>query len=227
QLYLQAVEAADREGRESTALAAALGNLGALHSRLGQPAEAEAWLARTLDLRRRLLGPRHWLTALTAKDLGVVQEQQGRIAEALGSTATAAAALGNRCGASGSDPPTYVADLCSDLAVLRRRLERATPTRGAPAPPTTDVAGGHWTQLAARDSAAGAREEIRALGLRFPALLGALPSRVERVDLGDRGTWHRVQYGGFTTRAEAVVLCEALAAAGWGDCFVPRPETAP
>lgn len=60
-----------------------MNNLAFLLSREGRYAEAEKLTRETLDLRRRVLGPEHPLTAASVYNLGVIAANRGNRTEAL------------------------------------------------------------------------------------------------------------------------------------------------
>lgn len=93
----------------------------------------------------------------------------------------------------------------------------------APAPQVTALpeakTGGFLVQLAALRAKDGARPAWARLQKAHPALLGDRELAIQRVDLGDRGIFYRVQAGYFADRISARSLCNALKARGQ-DCLV-------
>ena len=88
--------------------------------------------------------------------------------------------------------------------------EPAPPPAPSPLPLAVAVAGGARVQLAAvRSAEAAGAEWARLLRLHDDAL-GALRLVVEQADLGDRGTFFRVQAGPLADRAAAAALCARL-----------------
>ncbi len=81
--------------------------------------------------------------------------------------------------------------------------------------------GGFVVQLAALKAKDGARPAWARLLKAHPALLGDRELTIQRVDLGDRGIFYRVQAGFFADRAGARGLCNALKARGQ-DCLVVK-----
>ncbi len=55
----------------------------------------------------------------------------------------------------------------------------------------------------------------------YPSL-AALPGRVESVEVGERGVWHRVQFGELAGAAEARRLCAVLREQGQACLVVSR-----
>ena len=76
-------------------------------------------------------------------------------------------------------------------------------------------------QLAALKAKDSARPAWARLQKAHPALLGDRELAIQRVDLGDRGIFFRVQAGFFVERAGARDLCNALKARGQ-DCLVVK-----
>ncbi len=81
--------------------------------------------------------------------------------------------------------------------------------------------GGFLVQLAALRAKDGARPAWARLQKAHPALLGDRELAIQRVDLGDRGIFYRIQAGFFADRAGAGDLCNALKARGQ-DCLVVK-----
>ena len=81
--------------------------------------------------------------------------------------------------------------------------------------------GGFVVQLAALRAKDGARPAWARLQKAHPALLGQRELAIQKVDLGDRGIFYRVQAGFFADRAGARGLCTALKARGQ-DCLVVK-----
>jgi len=112
-------------------------------------------------------------------------------------------------------------------------IPAVSPSVPAPAPavasePAPQVAalpdaktGGFVVQLAALKAKAGAAPAWARLQKAHPALLSDRELAIQRVDLGDRGIFYRVQAGFFVERAGASDLCHALKARGQ-DCLVVK-----
>lgn len=98
----------------------------------------------------------------------------------------------------------------------------SAPAASAPrtSAPQTSSSGGFVVQLSSQRTADQARTAFRGLQRRFSVLSSYSPI-VQRADLGARGVFHRLQVGKFSSRSEAISLCENLKAAG-GDCIVSR-----
>ena len=96
---------------------------------------------------------------------------------------------------------------------------------GEPAPQVAALpeakAGDYVVQLAALRVKDSARPAWTQMQKAHPALLGDRELAIQKVDLGDRGIFYRVQAGFFTDRAGASELCNALKARGQ-DCLVVK-----
>jgi len=101
----------------------------------------------------------------------------------------------------------------------------AAPTRTASIPPTVAtppaVAGTHVVQVASQRSEQDALSSFRALQAKYPNVLGKREPLIRRIELGERGTFFRVQVGPFSSAEQANDLCSNLKAAG-GQCIVQR-----
>lgn len=103
--------------------------------------------------------------------------------------------------------------------------ESAPPPPATPTPTDAQVAavppGAYVVQVASMKSREAAEGEWARLRQAFPDLLGERDLVVQSVDLGAKGTFHRVQAGTFTDRAGAEALCTELKAKKQ-DCLVVR-----
>lgn len=97
----------------------------------------------------------------------------------------------------------------------------ATPPKPAEEPQTAAAppAGAYVVQLASLKERAGVEPAWARLQKAFPSLLGDRQLSVQSVDLGNRGTFHRVRAGFFPDRAAADKLCARLKAKKQ-DCLV-------
>jgi hypothetical protein len=94
----------------------------------------------------------------------------------------------------------------------------ATPA-ATPAPDATS--GGYVVQLSAQRSMEQAQSAYAAAQGQFPSVLGSLQPQIQEANLGEKGIYFRVRVGPWTSREEAVGVCESLKAAG-GSCFVTQ-----
>ena len=104
----------------------------------------------------------------------------------------------------------------------------ATPpqTKPAAAPATAPAAPaggkGYFLQLGAGRSAEGAKQEGERIRQRQGDLLGTLSLITPRVDLGERGTFYRIQVGPIADAAQAEHRCNELKRRGVG-CLLVKP----
>ncbi len=102
----------------------------------------------------------------------------------------------------------------------------APPAKPAAAPATSpapaSVGKGYFLQLGAVRSAADAKQGWERLRQRQPDLLGSLSLATPRVDLGERGTFYRIQAGPIADAAQAEHRCNELKRRGIG-CLLVKP----
>jgi cell division septation protein DedD len=91
-----------------------------------------------------------------------------------------------------------------------------------PAPPAPATATGYRLQLGALRSEEAARQEWAKLKKAHGDLLGALNAAWPRADLGERGTYYRIQAGPIGDAAAAEHLCGELKRRNVG-CILVRP----
>ncbi len=92
------------------------------------------------------------------------------------------------------------------------------PTVAARKPPAGDQI--HRAQVASRRERQAAVDVLDALRAAHPEQLASLAARVVRADLGERGVWHRVQLGEYTSASQAQALCRKLTQLGHDGCWV-------
>lgn len=78
-----------------------------------------------------------------------------------------------------------------------------------------------YIQLGSYRNTAGASEDWNRLKKKHPALLGSLEMRTQRVDLGSKGVFNRLQ-AGKVSEAKAKEICETLKSSNPGGCIVVR-----
>jgi len=105
----------------------------------------------------------------------------------------------------------------------------ASPAEAPTAAPATTTqtaavatGGGYFVQLLSVKDQAGAQGAWSRLQGKFPSLLGSASSKIERADLGDRGTFYRLLTGPLPSEAAASKLCGDLKAKGQA-CLVKKP----
>jgi hypothetical protein len=92
------------------------------------------------------------------------------------------------------------------------------------APPETArpaAAGSHVVQVSSQKTEEDAQASFRSLQAKYPTVLGNRQALIRKHDLGERGTFYRVQVGPFVTAEQATEMCGNLKAAG-GQCIVQR-----
>lgn len=93
----------------------------------------------------------------------------------------------------------------------------------APAPRTPAAVGGRYrVQIAALRSEAAAKRNWASLTKRYADLFGGLQPSVERVDLGPKGVFYRLQAGPFADEAAARAMCSRAKQRKLG-CIVVKP----
>lgn len=240
--YRQVIETADGRDHESLEVAAALSNLATIVIAQEALVPAEPLLRRAIDLRSRLLGPRHWLPAADRASLARLLFKLGNLDESRRWADRAADVLSPYCSGLNAEDPWSSRDAhraCLGLTELRSRLSAPAETSSTldePAPrpvaaqqPAADSPPDRWfrAQVASRQQRPQAQRELEDIQRRFPRLLGGIPSRLEAVDLPEKGVWYRLQLGAFETHAEARDFCRRLRRAGLPDCWVAVPPAPP
>lgn len=125
---------------------------------------------------------------------------------------------------SASPPP--VAAAVPRPVVQPAPVQPATPRPVAPAPVqpqrTASVSGpGFVVQVSAAKSEAEANAALRSVQSKYASVLAGQPVSIRKADLGDRGTYYRVNVGPFGSRDQANELCNSLRSAG-GECMVKQ-----
>jgi SPOR domain len=92
----------------------------------------------------------------------------------------------------------------------------AAETKSAP-----KKAGEVYIQLGSYRNAAGAQQDWAKLQKKHPALLKGLSLHTEKIDLGAKGTFHRLQ-AGTLTESKAKDVCAKLKIANAGGCVVVK-----
>ncbi|MBF0094685.1 MAG: SPOR domain-containing protein [Alphaproteobacteria bacterium] len=91
-----------------------------------------------------------------------------------------------------------------------------------PAKPVAAAGGGVRVQLVALRSTEAAEGAWSQLAAKHKDVLGGLSHWVAKVDLGDKGTWYRVQAGSFPSAESATAACETLKQRGVGCILVKK-----
>ena len=99
-----------------------------------------------------------------------------------------------------------------------------TPQQGVTPPPPAPAANGkgYRLQVASVKTEDGAKQEWERIRKQNADILGSLPYRADRVDLGDRGVFFRVQIGPIADAIDAERICSALRDRKVG-CILVKP----
>lgn len=110
----------------------------------------------------------------------------------------------------------------SDMDQKAAELAGLAPAAGAAsATPGTAIGGTHYVQVVSVPSESGAESEWQKLQKAHAAELGGQGYRIQQANLGERGTYYRVQVGPMSKDA-ANRLCDSLKAKKSGSCLVVR-----
>lgn len=96
---------------------------------------------------------------------------------------------------------------------------QAAPAKPVPLTPQAAATGPLRVQIAATKDEASARAEFARLQKAHADLLGNLSATLVKADLGDKGTFYRIQAGPIADKAQADKLCSQLKPLGIG-CIV-------
>jgi hypothetical protein len=104
------------------------------------------------------------------------------------------------------------------------RAEAGTETRVATASPTVPVpvTGGDYLLQLSPTRSEGEASALWKTVVKQNAQLAGLQPRIEKTDMGNLGTFYRLQIGPFPDKAESLKLCNALKRSGV-DCFLVNP----
>jgi cell division protein FtsN len=92
-----------------------------------------------------------------------------------------------------------------------------------PAPVTTVVSstGDYYVQLGSVKTADGAESEWKKIAAKYPSILSGYNHRVETADLGEKGTFYRIQAGP-VSKDKAVSTCEAIKKINSNGCLLKK-----
>lgn len=93
----------------------------------------------------------------------------------------------------------------------------AAPTQAGPPTQSGKV---YRAQVQSHQDRARAERDVKALSETHAAVLNGLTGHVQRVDLGAKGIWFRVQFGDFNDAGDAKRLCRRLNDDGLASCWV-------
>ena len=106
-----------------------------------------------------------------------------------------------------------------DAVDVATRAASVQPAAGDPTAPFTITPGNHYVQLASVKSLDGAEGEWGKLQKAFSVELANAEHRVQAAELGERGTFYRIQAGPMS-KDSAVEICESIKAQKPGGCLV-------
>ncbi|MEG6509402.1 SPOR domain-containing protein [Methyloligella sp. 2.7D] len=90
----------------------------------------------------------------------------------------------------------------------------------APAQAPAAAASKYVVQVASKQDQTSALAAFADMQQKYPSLLGNYRPMVNRVNLGSKGVWYRLQIGPMANQATASKLCSDLKAQGLSDCLV-------
>lgn len=191
-----------RLGPGDARVAARLTRLGLLHREAGRQEAADTYLARAVAATDR------WILPTPVRKVSMPGERPAKddpviVVEDPGDRAPR-----------NTEAPAEPADSAGSAgSAVRMGFE--TPTE-----PALSGELRYWAQLASRQDEAIARTELEMLRRDLAPILAGLPARVEAAELGEKGTWYRLQVGAFESREKAAALCDRLADSGHDGCWV-------
>lgn len=252
--YRDAVLAAREASIETPEVATALHRGAAILLGRGETNAAVNYFGQALEMRKKHLGESDWHTADSAYQLARALDQGGRRGDARETIDQAIQNLGRACAPTSQSPSevrdlcTNLAAFKRQLAGVPSAVaqQRTAPDpdaaadRPVAAPPTAQpqtrfraqtqasqpaaTTGPAWrVQVSSQQSPAEAERVAERVRGRFPDLLRPHPLTLERVELAS-GVWHRVLFGSFRERDDAVALCDSLKRAGLEACLPSRSE---
>jgi cell division protein FtsN len=100
--------------------------------------------------------------------------------------------------------------------------EPSSRTKIAARTPAAQAAGsGYFVQVSAQKTEEDAKASYQVMQQKYPSVLGGREANIRRADIGQSGTWYRVQVGPFGSSEQANQLCSNLKDAG-GQCIVQK-----
>ena len=125
-----------------------------------------------------------------------------------------------------ANPPVTLSPVTNDPEPGNSRLrqrqaavqsEAAPPVQTDPPPPSPPR---FVPVVFTHQDRAAALETFAELKKQFPAVVGSRKGEVQKVDLGEKGIWHRLVVLPAGSRQRADALCEQLKTAGYDRCWV-------
>lgn len=108
-----------------------------------------------------------------------------------------------------------------DSAQETQRIAATQPAAGNAGRQIAVTPGAYYVQLGSVKSPDGAESEWGRLVKEFDAELGSVSHRVQAAELGDRGTFYRIQAGPMS-KASAGEICDSIKARKPGGCLVTQ-----
>ncbi len=242
--YERSLKIREQAGQEDLAVAKVLAHLAASYRQLGRSTAAEAHFGMARAILDAQCGGREYTEAC----LGAITRHRDLLKERLVPPAETAPRVTVAepvtpapeviADSAATPPPTAVApanppvEPPSEAAPDRAQASAKEPAEA----PATSLQPGivsaigtrsgrfHRLQVGAREDAEEATLILDQLRQSHPELLGDLPARIVRVDLGERGVWHRIQIGEFDRVAGAKKLCDEIVRRGHEGCWVITTE---
>ncbi len=241
--YERSLKIREQAGQEDLAVAKVLAHLAASYRQLGRTTAAEAHFGMARAIIDAQCGGREYteicLAAIT-KHRDLLQERlvppaetTPRVTVAEPVTTAPEAVVDSApapapTAATPANPPPAAAP---SEAASRDRTSAKEPDKERAGPSSTIVSAFgtrsgrfHRLQVGAREDAEEATLILNRLRQSHPELLGNLPARIVRADLGERGVWHRIQIGEYDRVAEAKKLCDEIVRRGHEGCWVITTE---
>ena len=89
------------------------------------------------------------------------------------------------------------------------------------APSTVSSSGDYYVQLGSVKTAEGAEGEWKKIVAKYPSILSGYSHRVETANLGEKGTFYRIQAGP-VSKSKAVSACEAIKKINPNGCLLKK-----
>ncbi len=106
-------------------------------------------------------------------------------------------------------------------AVMDIEETPASASEPTPAPIATSSSGDYVVQLASVKSMKGADSEWKKLVAKYPSILSGYNMNIETADLGEKGTFYRIQAGP-VSKDKATATCNAIKAINPNGCLVKK-----
>lgn len=239
-------------GPDHPEVALAINNLGVLYSVMGRHGEAEDLYHQALAIQQRFFGERHISIAVGLRNLAILYDRQGDAVKAWETARNIRSILDENCRPSAASPLSADdRAVCQNALAMQEQLveklgidldaepssapsapQAAEPTRPttvdssptvASAPPATgEPTTVFRAQVRSSQQQHEAEAELARMSRQFATPLAGTVGHIQRVDLGAKGIWFRVQFGAFDTSARAQELCRKLQSAGLESCWVAK-----